>query len=188
MGFQNAATAGELGVHAARLYSVMSPPRTGRCSPKSAGRVPYADDQLSRPPVLLSALASISLAFAPLITHVTVSEEAAAPWPQVSVNTPSPIAGNCFNAGTDAAVWREDNNRLLDAWVRRNCRQPSSRLHGQIAELQAANRQLRADKAELTECVDVYAQGIRELAAELDRYRRDDASLPDNVRHLPNLR
>ena len=116
MGFQNAATAGELGVHAARLYSVMSPPRTGRCSPKSAGRVPYADDQLSRPPVLLSALASISLAFAPLITHVTVSEEAAAPWPQVSVNTPSPIAGNCFNAGTDAAVWREDNNRFLDAW------------------------------------------------------------------------
>jgi hypothetical protein len=60
-------------------------------------------------------------------------------------------------------------------------------LQGKTADLEAANRRLRAANAELTERVDVYAQVIRELAAELDRARHN-AALPDNVRRLPTPR
>jgi hypothetical protein len=56
-------------------------------------------------------------------------------------------------------------------------------LHGRIADLEAANRRLRADNTELTERVDTYAQVIRELSNELDMLRAHTA-LPDNVRLL----
>lgn len=54
-------------------------------------------------------------------------------------------------------------------------------LSGKIADLEAANRKLRADNAELTERVNTYAQVIRELSTEVDTLRVQTA-LPDNVR------
>lgn len=56
-------------------------------------------------------------------------------------------------------------------------------LHGRIADLEAANRRLRADNTELTERVDTYAQVIRELSTEIDALRAQ-TELPDNVRLL----
>ena len=61
-------------------------------------------------------------------------------------------------------------------------------LEGRIADLEAANRRLRAENTELTERVDTYAQVIRELVDELDRQRCKPAALPDNVTRLPNVR
>ncbi|WP_410812230.1 hypothetical protein [Micromonospora sp. 067-2] len=61
-------------------------------------------------------------------------------------------------------------------------------LENKIADLEAANRRLRADNTELTERVDTYAQVIRELVTELDRQPRNVAALPDNVTRLPNPR
>jgi hypothetical protein len=56
-------------------------------------------------------------------------------------------------------------------------------LHGKIADLEAANRRLRADNTSLAEQVDTYAQVIRELYTELNILRTQTA-LPDNVRLL----
>jgi hypothetical protein len=52
-----------------------------------------------------------------------------------------------------------------------------------VTELQNANRRLRTDKSELTERVQVYAQVIHELTAELLRLRQELAS-PGNVTRL----
>jgi len=57
-------------------------------------------------------------------------------------------------------------------------------LHGQIADLEAANARLRADNAELAERVDTYAQVIRELTATLEAERAHPPQ-HDNVRRLP---
>jgi hypothetical protein len=57
-------------------------------------------------------------------------------------------------------------------------------LHGQIADLHAANQRLRNENAELAERVDIYAQVIRELTTT----RETLPTCPqqhDNVRHLP---
>jgi septal ring factor EnvC (AmiA/AmiB activator) len=56
-------------------------------------------------------------------------------------------------------------------------------LHGQIADLEAANARLRADNTELAERVDIYAQVIRELTATLEAERAHAEH--DNVRRLP---
>jgi len=56
-------------------------------------------------------------------------------------------------------------------------------LHGRIADLEAANRRLRADNTELGERVDTYAQVIRELSIQVDMLRTQTV-LPDNVRVL----
>lgn len=56
-------------------------------------------------------------------------------------------------------------------------------LNGKIADLEAANRRLRADNTELTERVNTYAQVIRELSTEIDTMRAQ-TTLPDNVRRL----
>jgi hypothetical protein len=53
-------------------------------------------------------------------------------------------------------------------------------LHGQIADLEAANQRLRADNAER---VDTYAQVIRELTATLETLRAHPPQ-HDNVRRL----
>lgn len=59
-------------------------------------------------------------------------------------------------------------------------------LHSKIADLEAANRQLRADNTELTERTNSYAQVIRELSIQVDLLRKEEAR-PDNVRLLHNL-
>jgi hypothetical protein len=56
-------------------------------------------------------------------------------------------------------------------------------LSGKIADLEAANRRLRADNTELAERVDTYAQVIRELTIEVDTIRAQ-TTWPDNVRIL----
>jgi septal ring factor EnvC (AmiA/AmiB activator) len=56
-------------------------------------------------------------------------------------------------------------------------------LSSKIADLEAANRRLRADNTELAERVNTYAQVIRELSTEIDSLRTQTA-IPDNVRLL----
>jgi septal ring factor EnvC (AmiA/AmiB activator) len=56
-------------------------------------------------------------------------------------------------------------------------------LHGKIADLEAANRRLRADNTELAERANTYAQVIRELSIQVDRLREQEART-DNVRLL----
>lgn len=60
-------------------------------------------------------------------------------------------------------------------------------IRAQVTDLQDANRRLRADKAELAERVQVYAQVIHELAAQLSQLRQEPASHGSIIR-LPGRR
>jgi len=57
-------------------------------------------------------------------------------------------------------------------------------LQAQGTDLKDANRRLRADKAELTERVEVYAQVIHELTTQVSRLRAEPAA-PASILHLP---
>jgi len=57
-------------------------------------------------------------------------------------------------------------------------------IQAHVTDLEDTCRRLRADKTELTERVQVYAQVIHELTAELSRLREERAS-PRNVIRLP---
>lgn len=54
-------------------------------------------------------------------------------------------------------------------------------LHARVVDLEADNKRLRADKSTLSQRVDIYAQFIHELTAEIERLQ---AGAPDNVRVL----
>ncbi len=56
-------------------------------------------------------------------------------------------------------------------------------LHARVTDLENANQQLRADKAQLTERVEVYAQVIHELTTQMSRLRAE-LTTPANIRYL----
>lgn len=58
-------------------------------------------------------------------------------------------------------------------------------LHARITDLEDTCRRLRASKAELTGRVEVYAQVIHELSAQVSRLRAEMAT-PASISHLPS--